>query len=131
MEAIEKVVPKQVVINIQGEDLTIKPFKFTQIPQVAKHAQPIIDELHSLSKAGVTDKAALTTAIIAKCGDGIVDLIRIATGKDQAWLDQLGMDDGFTLMGAIVEVNVDFFIKAVLPAIISRVQKTQIGQISL
>lgn len=125
---IEKVVPKAVEVTIKSETLTIKPFKFAQLPKVFKLIQPILDTLNTLQGQS---RPALIAAIIAEHGDRVVELVKMTTGKDQAWADELDMDEGASILGAILEVNLDFFIKGVLPTIVGRINKaTPTGQTS-
>lgn len=125
---IEKVVPVVSTVTINGELLTIKPFKFAQLPKVFKLVQPIVDTLNSMPGA---TKAQLITTMVAEHGERVLDLIVIVTGKDRAWAEELDTDDGIRLLGAVLEVNYDFFIRAVMPAITGRIsQIARTGQTS-
>lgn len=125
---IEKVVPVVSTVVINGESLTIKPFKFAQLPKVFKLVQPIVDTLNGLQ--GLS-KPALITTLIAEHGERVIELIMLVTGKDKAWAEDLDTDDGIRVLGAVLEVNYDFFIRAVMPAITGRIsQIAQTGQTS-
>lgn len=120
MESIESVLPKTVEVTIKGETLVVKPFKFAQLPKVFKYVQPIIE---LLNKSQGLSRPALIAAVIAEYGDNVNEIIKLTTGKDQAWIEELESDEGVQVLGAVLEVNFDFFIKKVMPAITKGVVK--------
>lgn len=101
-------------IRISDENLTIKPFKFGELPRVFKAIEPLTA---SLSKMFVEKQVDINTiaSMIADGGDSVIDLMVIGSKKPREWVTELEMDEGVELLVSVIEVNADFFIQKVLP----------------
>lgn len=108
--------PEGKILTIGGEEITIKPLTFGQIPKASKMVAPIIKAMAKSELAGdsVMDMAGNWVDILAIGGDDLLNLIGWAIGKDRAWFDTLQMDEGIELVKAVIEVNSDFFTKKVM-----------------
>jgi len=108
--------PEGKILTIGGEEITIKPLTFGQIPKASKMVAPIIKAMAKSELAGdsVIDMAGNWVDILAIGGDDLINLIGWAIGKDRAWFDTLQMDDGVELVKSVIEVNADFFTKKVM-----------------
>ena len=109
-------------ITISAENLTIKPFKFGELPKVFKIVQPMAAAFATL-QAQRENPATAIAGLIATGGDHILDLMVIGSHKPREWIDNLDMDEGATLLTAILEVNADFFIRKVLPIVMDTANK--------
>ena len=113
---MEILFPEGKILDINGEEITIKPLTFGQIPKASKMAAPIIKAMAKSEMAGdsVMDLAGNWVDILAIGGEDLLNLIGWAIGKDRAWFDTLQMDDGVELVKSVIEVNADFFTKKVM-----------------
>lgn len=115
-------------ISINEENLTIKPFKFGELPRVFKCIEPITGVLAQMLASGEVNAGSIA-GLVANGGDSILDLIALGTKKPRGWVDQLEMDQGVELLVSIFEVNADFFTQKVLPTLNQKMEKT-VGQTS-
>lgn len=105
METLEKIAPVPVVITIVGEELTISPIKTRELPRMLKAVKPIAAEIQAEDVAG---------AFLANA-DCLIEAVAIGARKPRAWVDELDLDELVLLASAVLEVNGDFFVRAVLP----------------
>ena len=105
METLEKIAPVPITIAVAGESLTISPIKTRELPRMLKAVKPIAAEIMAEDVAG----ALLENA------DCLVEAVAIGARKPRAWVDELDLDDLVLLASAVLEVNGDFFVRAVLP----------------
>lgn len=96
-------------IEVAGETLEIWPLVVIQIPAILRAARPVVEAL----RRGESDILGL----LADHGDRLLEAVAIATGRTRAWVDALPADDLVRLAGVVVEVNADFFVRRLLPAI--------------
>ncbi|WP_298220145.1 DUF6631 family protein [Halothiobacillus sp.] len=117
MSEVDILFPEGKTITIGGEEITIKPLTFGQIPKASKMIAPIIKAMSSAELGGqsLLDLAGNWVEIMAVGGEDLIALIGWAINKDRDWFDSLGMDDGINLIKTVIEVNSDFFTKKVIP----------------
>lgn len=105
METLEKIAPVPVTITVAGESLTISPIKTRELPRMLKAVKPIAAEIQAEDVAG---------ALLANA-DCLIEAVAIGARKPRVWVDELDLDDLVMLASAVLEVNGDFFVRAVLP----------------
>ena len=105
MDTLEKIAPVPITITVAGEPLTIAPIKTRELPRMLKAVKPIAAEIMAENVAG---------ALLAHA-DCLVEAVAIGARKPRAWVDELDLDDLVLLASAVLEVNGDFFVRAVLP----------------
>lgn len=105
METLEKIAPVPVTITVAGESLTISPIKTRELPRMLKAVKPIAAEIQAEDVAG---------ALLANA-DCLVEAVAIGARKPRGWVDELDLDELVLLASAVLEVNGDFFVRAVLP----------------
>jgi len=105
MDTLEKIAPVPITITVAGESLTISPIKTRELPRMLKAVKPIAAEIQAGDIAG---------ALLANA-DCLVEAVAIGARKPRAWVDELELDDLVQLASAVLEVNGDFFVRAVLP----------------
>lgn len=110
-------------ISINDENLTIKPFKFGELPKVFKAIGPLTSTLGNILQNRDINFSSIA-ALIMEGGDSIIDLMVIGSRKPRDWVDELEMDQGVEVLTAIFEVNADFFIRKVLPLVNTKMEKT-------
>lgn len=109
IDDLKAVFPLEAVVVAGGEEIRIREFRFGQLPRV-------IDVLGNIY-ADVQSEDVSLTDLLLKGQAGVADLIALAAGKDRAWVDGLSLGDGVALLGAVIEVNGDFFVHRLGPAI--------------
>jgi hypothetical protein len=104
---LEVLFPEGKTVTANGEQITIKPYTFGQIPKV-------IGAVRKLAGTMEGDTINVLEAI-EKGGEDLIALVMFTTGKPREWFDSLGADEGVALVTAIFEVNKDFLEKRVKP----------------
>jgi hypothetical protein len=107
-EDLEVLFPTGKTVTANGEEITIKPYTFGQIPKV-------IGTVRKLS--GALGENGDVLEAIEKGGEDLIALVMFTTGKPRDWFDSLPTDEGVALVTAIYEVNKDFFDKRVKPTL--------------
>lgn len=125
---LEQLFPTGKQISINDENLTIKPFKFGELPKVFKAIGPLTSILGNLLQNRDVTFPAIAS-LIMDGGDSIIDLMVIGSRKPRDWVDELEMDQGVEVLTAIFEVNADFFTRKVLPLVNVKMANTN-GQTS-
>lgn len=137
-------------VSARGEDFTIKPFKFPQYGKAIKAVTRILSILNlkerfeDIAKSLTAEQGEdaeiplgdllgglLDFEAIAKVCDEapeeIIALMMVATGKPRDWFDELEADEGIELAGAVLGVNLSFFIQRIVPAIVSAANRVKAG----
>lgn len=121
MNALDKLIDMPTaVVSVAGEDITITPLRVGQLPSFFKAVKPIIGSL--------TQESINWIAILSDYGDAIITAISIAIKKDREWVEALATDEAMLLAAKVIEVNSDFFMKAVMPKINALIIKTKEGK---
>lgn len=101
--------PQPQVVVIAGETLELTPIRVGEVPKLLAAVQPIASHL--------TQAAPDWLALITQHGDAIVDVLAIAARRSREWVEALSIDDAVNLASVLFEVNADFFVQRVAPAI--------------
>ncbi len=109
MSELDTLMPAPLELTIAGEMLQLTPLRVGQLPAFLRNVEPIVRELASPSIDWLS--------LFGTHGDAVLNAIAIATGKPRDWLDGLTTDAAIELAARVIEVNADFFIRAVLPRI--------------
>lgn len=112
---LDALLPKSVDVKIGEETITISPFKFKAVKAVSAHVALFRAKL--AEEDGEEDAKLGVMQLALDHTEEILDVIKLATGKDAAWCDELGMDNVLDLLGAIIEVNLDFFSRLLVPKV--------------
>ena len=107
MTELEQLIASHIQVQIAGESLTIAPLKVGQLPAFLRAITPLMDYL----RAPVIDWLAL----LAQRGDDLLAALAIAVKKPPDWVHALNADEALLLAAKVMEVNADFFTRAVLP----------------
>ncbi len=107
MTELDTLIPTPVELTIAGEVLAVKPLKVGQMPAFLRAIGPVVQQL----AAPEIDWLQL----FGERGHDLLSAIAIAVGKPRTWVDELGADDAIRLAAQVIEVNADFFTRAVLP----------------
>jgi hypothetical protein len=101
--------PQPQSLEIAGDTLALTPIRVGEVPALLAAIKPIAQHLVN----GDPDWLALLT----EHSDAILDALAIATRRPREWVEALSLDDAVQLATALFEVNVDFFVQRVVPAI--------------
>ncbi len=106
---LESLLGVPVTVRVGGESFLIRAFTFGQLPRVLKILGPML--------AGLVQQGELDlTRIIEDDSERAMALCMLAINKPREWFDEVPTDDGVRLLGAIAEVNADFFSTRIAPA---------------
>jgi len=119
-------VPQQLTIN--GQVISITPFKLGEIPKVFKVIDPITKLILSALTSSENQMESLAK-IMVQGGENILDLLALGTRQPRTWIDDLETDQGVQLLIKVLEVNSSFFVQRVLPLITQATIKVPNGQV--
>lgn len=128
MSDLNVLMPQGKELTIRDANLTIKPFKFGELPKVFKAIDPISKALFDAISGG--NQIEMITKIVANGGDNVIDLMVIGSKQPREWVEDLEMDEGIDVFAAILEVNASFFVQRVLPTLNSKMEAIQAGRMS-
>jgi hypothetical protein len=112
MSAKKQLLHLGIDVTVNGETLTIKPFPFGKLPTVSAKLAPAFSAMQGLSEGA----SIAYNEILEAGGDGLMDVLAIAAGKPQGFMDTVyDYDEGKALAMAVFEVNKDMLLKKILP----------------
>lgn len=115
------VAPEPIVVVVKGERIEVKQVKVGQLTKVMRIVHPFYDKL-TKAKAEADRKQESFSVnlfqIVVEHTDPAIEIITVLTNKDRAWVEDMGIDELVALFGAVVEVNLDFFLQKVLPSLL-------------
>ena len=106
--------PAPVVVTLSGIALELTPIRLGELPRLLAVVRPLADDI-----TGDPDWIAL----LGRHGDSVLDLLAITTRRERAWVNDLSLEDAVLLAAAVFEVNADFFVARVVPAIQGAAQR--------
>lgn len=102
------IAPKAVTISIAGEDVAISPIRVKQLPSFTRAVSPLISNIIQGDSPAV---------LVATNADDVIAAVSAASNLSVEAIGELEVDDLIKLAGAVIEVNLDFFIRRVLPQV--------------
>lgn len=106
--------PEPVVLNLAGGVLELTPIRLGELPR-------LLNVVRTLSSGLSSDPDWV--ALLAEQGEPVLELLALTTRRDRAWINELSLEDAVQLAAAVFEVNADFFVAQVVPAIQSAAQR--------
>lgn len=104
---LEAYVPQPRSVQAGGTVVQVLPLRIRQIPQFVRCIGPSLEPIA---------RGQLLAAVTAG-GEQLVQALAIATGQTEEWVGELLPDEFLQLFSAVVEVNGDFFVQRVMPAL--------------
>ena len=101
--------PQPVVLEMAGETLSITPIRVGEVPALLATIQPFADQLASAEPDWL--------AILSTHGTALLRTLALASRQPQEWIDALPLDAASALATTLFEVNADFFVQRVKPAV--------------
>ncbi len=96
-------------VTIDGVEVIIAPLTVKPLMALIRAVEPFLSTL--LYEAQTLDPARVLT-LLGTHGDNIIQAVAICTGREVAWIEQLLPDRLVVLVLKAVEVNQDFFTRA-------------------
>lgn len=119
MDDLENVLPAEwQVVTVGGELIEVTPLTIGQLPAFTRALRPCLAQFDGAGDGGV-DIAAL----LAEHGEHIIEAVAVAVRRPREWVSALPADEFIALAEKIMEVNADFFLRRVLPALTSATQR--------
>jgi hypothetical protein len=106
---MEQLVPQPVIVKAGGEALTLSPLTIGELPAFARAVQPLAGALAAPEPDWL--------GLIASQGEQLLAALALAVRRERAFIDALPADEAIALAAAALEVNADFFVRRILPAI--------------
>lgn len=107
-------------VQVGENTVTVTPIRMGNLQAFTQAIKPIAsDVLDAMEGSG----DLLTT--IELHGERMIEAVQIATGVPRPELDSMMADDFVRLASAVIEVNADFFINRLLPAMKQEVETLQ------
>jgi len=114
MDGFKTFPPEPVVVTLSGTALELTPIRLGELPRLLAVVRPLAEEITS-------DPDWM--ALLGRHGDAVLDLLAITTRRERAWINDLSLEDAVHLAAAVFEVNADFFVAHVVPAIQGAAQR--------
>ena len=114
MDGFKTFPPAPVVVTLAGTALELTPIRLGELPRFLVVVRPMAEEL-------VGDPAWI--ALLGRHGESVLDLLALTTRRERAWVNDLSLEDAVLLAAAVFEVNADFFVAHVVPAIQGAAQR--------
>lgn len=99
-------------INIGGKDVVVKKMRVKQIPPVIATISPFAHLLKSYKDQG--EQFDMMQVVLYHNVEAL-QLVKILCDEEPEFVDELDIEELVVLVTAIVEVNLDFFVRRVLP----------------
>lgn len=115
MSELDSLVPQAIELVVGGEPLAIQPLKVGQLPGFVRAISPVLQPLMGGSGMNSTGSGIDWLTLLGTHGDDLLAAVAIAVGKPRAWVDDLAADEAILVAAKVIEVNADFFTRAVLP----------------
>jgi hypothetical protein len=110
--------PAPKVVTVAGTAVELTPIRLGELPRILATVRLLAADL-SADLSAEPDWFDL----LARHGEAVLELLAITTRRERAWVDDLSLDEAVTLAAAVFEVNADFFVGRVVPAIQGAAQR--------
>ena len=114
MDGFKTFPPAPVVVTLSGIALELTPIRLGELPRLLAVVRPLADDI-----TGDPEWIAL----LGRHGDSVLDLLALTTRRERVWVNDLSLEDAVLLAAAVFEVNADFFVAHVVPAIQGAAQR--------
>jgi hypothetical protein len=104
------------VLAVAGTTVEITPLRVGELPQFLAAVQPI---------AEVFSEDPDWLSLLAVHGRALLKAVALAARSDLVWVESLQLDDAVRLAEAVFEVNADFFVRRVAPALQQAARKVR------
>ncbi len=109
LEVLEALMPRPRLLAIAGLALEVRPMVSVQFPPFLRAAGPILAE--------VSIDAPDWLYLLQEHGERLFEALAVATKQPREWVEALAGDDLIRLAVIVLEVNADFFVRRMVPAL--------------
>lgn len=120
MKAIDFIAPATQALQIGEFTFQISPVRMGQMPALLKAVEPMLTELYLMVETGTLTPDRIL-ALGASFGDEMLEAMAIMARAERKVIDDLLPDQGMALAMLCLEVNLDFFKKA-LPRVLEQMR---------
>ena len=114
--------PSPKVVTVAGTTVELTPIRLGELPRLLAVVRPMTADLSADLSANLSAEPNWFD-LLARHGEAVLDLLALTTRRDRAWVNDLSLDEAVTLAAAVFEVNADFFVGQVAPAIQGAAQR--------
>ena len=117
IDGLKEVFPATITLTINGQEVEVKPYTFRHLLKAFGYLGKITE---AFAYIPLNNEINLFTAIALGLGnndDAVLSLVKLATDKDEAFLEGLSASNGLDLLTAVWQVNKDFFYQKLQPAL--------------
>lgn len=107
-EELAALFPEPRTVTVAGEAIELRPITVGKLPELTRAVRPMMGAF----AGGEPDWMAL----IEEHGERLIAACAVATGRKREWIAELMPDEFIALCSAVVEVNLDFFVRRMAPA---------------
>lgn len=100
--------------------VTVRRFKTGQLPKILKSLGPISEGLKGLA---AKDRNFDPTLIFVDKPEECMNFVAAACGVSRVTLDESDVDDAVELFTTVLEVNLPFFVKVVIPKFVGALKR--------
>ncbi len=112
------------LVTVAGVVVAVAPVKVRDLPAFLTAIEPMLGSIGLLGGSG----AAGVLALLAVHGQRMIEATALGAGVEEAWLGEQTPDVLVDLVVAVVEVNIDFFVRVLLPKVTAATQEmTELG----
>jgi hypothetical protein len=104
------------VVECRGESVEVKPLTIGQLPRFVKAVRPLL-VVHADTIAADGFSLDMAVGMVESHADQLVAAIAVATGRPAAWINETTLDEFTELATAVFAVNLDFFVRRLLPSL--------------
>lgn len=108
---VPNALPTTVCVEIGGEQLSLCPFKTRELPTAAPLLAQLYGQADAWCREGSLSADVLLARLFSECRPQFTAVLRAATGKSQAWLDKLSVDDTLELSAVVYNLNLERYEK--------------------
>lgn len=101
--------PTGVLVTAGGETIAITPIKVKELNAFLTAIQPVLGDL--------IKQEIDVMALVIKSPEAVIKATAIGCRKPVDWINELNIDELAKLALAVIEVNTDFFVQKILPAV--------------
>lgn len=109
MSDLDDVIPPTMVVRVGNEAVEVRPLRVGQLPGFVRALGPLIERANEAFDD--------PTRLVMESPEEIAAATAIALGKPRGWIDGLELDQMAELVGAVITVNADFFLRRVAPKV--------------
>lgn len=106
MSGLDDLIPASRTVTVGGRDVVVEVLRMRQIPGFTR----------AIAKPWPLIATGDYLAVVVEFQDEVVEAVKVVTGLETAFLQDLHPDEFMALAEAVFEVNLDFFARAVFPA---------------